>query len=488
MDIPGFSIERQIAKGGTATVYLATQQNLGRTVALKVLDALDDAEQSARFLAEGRIIAGLNHRHINTIHDVGRSGDHHYLAMEYLAGGSLAERIARGMTPGQALDVLESMASCLAYLHQRGVVHRDVKPGNILFHADGTPKLTDFGIAKQLEADQQHTLQGTALGSPYYLSPEQATGQAVDGRADIYSLGIVLYEMLTGRKPYSEDSHVQTMVAHLNEPIPRLPEHLAAYQPLLEQMIAKAPDERFASAAELLGYVRALRQVRPDGPLPFWQRPAFSLGSAGLLIATLVGAALLWPSAPRDDAGTRTATPRANTAAQDLTDRPPATAAAAAQAQAPAAAAPAPAEPAITTIPEPAPESEPAADPVADWLAAAEQAVADRRLSVPSDDSALHYYQLILERDPDHVQARQGLQELADRYHGMADRAVQRGDAAAARRYVERGLNIVPDHAGLVALEAELATTPADQGWAKRDNAIDRTVDDVKAWWRRNFD
>ena len=258
MDIPGFKIERLIAEGGMASVYLAVQESLERRVALKVLKKFDNLEHSQRFLYEGRIIASLNHHNIITIHDIGVIADRHYIAMEYLEEGSLADRIERGMQLPDILDLLESIGGCLDFVHRREIVHRDVKPANILFHTDGTPKLTDFGIAKQLDGDQNLTMDGSAFGSPYYLSPEQAEGRPLDGRSDIYGLGIVLYEMLTGDKPYAEHSDVETIVAHLNRPIPVLPETFSAYQDLLERMLAKAPEDRFASAGELVDRVREL--------------------------------------------------------------------------------------------------------------------------------------------------------------------------------------------------------------------------------------
>ncbi|MFM1892246.1 MAG: hypothetical protein RLZ44_1323, partial [Pseudomonadota bacterium] len=251
MEIPGYRIERLIAEGSTASVYLAVQQSLGRQVALKVLKQFDNPEQSTRFLTEGQIVAALNHRNIITIYDIGCVGSRHYIAMEYLEGGSLTDRIRQGMSLAAALELLESIAGCLDFVHRKGVVHRDVKPDNILFHADGTPKLTDFGIAKQYSHDQDLTMDGRAFGSPYYLSPEQAQGKVLDGRSDIYALGIVFYEMLTGQKPYAEESHVQTILAHMSQPVPVLPAPYAAYQDMLELMIAKAPEDRFGSAAEL---------------------------------------------------------------------------------------------------------------------------------------------------------------------------------------------------------------------------------------------
>ena len=261
MQIPGFKVVRLIAEGGMATVYLAIQESLGRFVALKILKKFDNPEQSNRFLNEGRIIASLNHQNIITIHDIGVFGDHHYISMEYPDGGDLKARIKGGMPPHAALDLLEGIGSCLDFVHRKGIVHRDIKPGNILFRKDDTPVLTDFGIAKQLEKDHNLTMDGTAIGSPYYLSPEQAECKPLDGRTDIYGLGIVFFEMLMGRKPYRGKSYIEIVMAHKMEPIPSLSPHLQAYQGLLERMIAKDPNDRFESAHDLLRYLSKLDPI-----------------------------------------------------------------------------------------------------------------------------------------------------------------------------------------------------------------------------------
>ncbi len=489
LNIPGYTLQRLIAEGATASVYLATQNSVGRTVALKVLDKLDNVEQSARFLAEGELIAGLSHRHINTLFDVGRVGDHHYLAMEYLDGGSLTERIERGLRLSTALDIVEHLAACLAFLHDRGIVHRDVKPANILFHADGTPKLTDFGIAKQLDRDQQLTLDGTALGSPYYLSPEQATGQPIDGRSDIYSLGVVCFEMLTGDKPFSENSHVQTIVAHINQPVPTLPEHLAAYQPLIDRMMAKEPEGRFGSAAELLGFIRGLRLANPERPPVFWQAPAFALASVALLLVVLITTFALWPASPPAP------TPAIASTADAVAE--------------PAALAPPLEPPAATPIPVITPETpaappeqvEPAApaapaNPIADWLASAETAFQQNRLTLPADDNALRYYKQVLETAPDHPTAKAGIERIVARYQGMANRALDQGEPVRAQRLARRGLNIDPGHPGLQQTLSRAETMlarnetppPAAQQTAARPAAAEpNPVDGIKDWWRRNF-
>ncbi len=263
MNIPGYKIDKLIAEGGMASVYLAEQESLARPVALKLLRKFDNPSQAQRFFNEGRIIASLEHRNIITIFDLGVVDERHYLAMEYLQGGDLKQRINRGMTPPEAFEILETLGSCLSFVHQQGIIHRDIKPENILFRRDGTVVLTDFGIAKQMESDNTLTMDGTTLGSPHYLSPEQASCKTLDGRADIYSLGIVFYEMLTGLKPFQGDSALDIIIAHLTSEIPLLPLHLRYCQPLLARMIAQEPEDRFASAAELVDAARQLRMSLP---------------------------------------------------------------------------------------------------------------------------------------------------------------------------------------------------------------------------------
>jgi serine/threonine-protein kinase PpkA len=263
MNIEGYRLVDSIGSGGMAIVYRAVQESLGRDVALKVLNPVHCADDqfSQRFLEEGRILASLNHRNIITIHDIGVTGaDVPYIAMELLEGGDLRRRMRRGVKPGLAHHYVEVIGAALGHAHERGIVHRDVKPSNILFRTDGTPVLTDFGIAKQLQADRDLTISRTTLGSPSYLSPEQAQCRNVDGRSDLYSLGVILYELLTGEKPFFGESEVDTILQHLNEPAPPLPEPFEAYQPVLDRMLAKAPDERFANVEEMLLALRGVER------------------------------------------------------------------------------------------------------------------------------------------------------------------------------------------------------------------------------------
>ena len=274
MQIPGFDIDSEIGQGAMASVYLATQRSLQRKVALKVMAASLAADPTfcERFLREGRTLARLSHPHIATIHDIGNVGELYYMAMEYLPSGTLKERIAAGLAPEQGLLYVRQIAQALGYAHAQGLVHRDVKPANILFRADGTAVLSDFGIAKSLDDRTQFTQAGFAVGTPSYMSPEQARGMDIDGRADLYALGVVLYEILVGELPYRGTDALSTALAHLTEPLPELPIEHGRYQSILRGLLAKDPEQRFADAAALLAALDRLPVDDPDStvirPLP----------------------------------------------------------------------------------------------------------------------------------------------------------------------------------------------------------------------------
>jgi serine/threonine protein kinase len=267
LDIPGYQIKAHIGSGGMAVVFRAIQESLQRPVALKVLKNSESSEWTERFFNEGRILASLSHRNIITVHDIGIHSGHIYISMEYLDGGDLKPRIKAGMTPKEALEIVTTIGEALEVAHKKGVIHRDVKPGNILFRPDGTPVMADYGIAKDFERETDVTIDGTVIGTPDYLAPEQARIEAIDGRADVYGLGIIFFEMLTGQKPYRGKSAVEIIFKHLNEPIPQLPEELARYQPLLEKMTAKEPDERFSGATAMMAAVTELRVNNAVGNL-----------------------------------------------------------------------------------------------------------------------------------------------------------------------------------------------------------------------------
>jgi serine/threonine protein kinase len=254
--IPGYKIIGELGKGGMARVYLGIQEKLNRQVAIKVLEpGLFQKESTiVRFENEARTAAGLNHSNIITILDTGKVGEYYYIVMEYLEE-SLRERME--YCPGckipseTALEIIKNIMTALDYAHIKGIYHRDIKPENIMFRQDNTPVLVDFGIARVLHSTDHLTRSREILGSIHYISPEQCTGQKdIDGRSDIYSLGVVLYEMLTGENPYDEDSPMSIILKHTQDPVPRLPRKLSRYQPLIDKMMAKNRKERISNSRQ----------------------------------------------------------------------------------------------------------------------------------------------------------------------------------------------------------------------------------------------
>lgn len=254
INIPNYEIGKLAGKGGVAEVYLAKHTLLDRNVAIKLISpARSDEISDKRFLKEARVVAGLRHANIVSIYDVGIFENKYYIIMEYLDGGDLKQLAKRGMSIEQSLDVLRQIAGALQHAHDKGFIHRDIKSQNIMFRSDGTAVLTDFGIVKDISADSGYTLDGTSIGTPNYMSPEQALGSKdIDWRTDIYSLGVTFYEMLTGLVPYIADSAIAVALKHIKDPVPTLPESLSHFQPIIDKTMAKKPEDRFQSARELL--------------------------------------------------------------------------------------------------------------------------------------------------------------------------------------------------------------------------------------------
>ncbi|NJN53137.1 MAG: serine/threonine protein kinase, partial [Gammaproteobacteria bacterium] len=218
-----------------------------------------------RFVREARIVAQLMHPNIVQVHDAGVHDGLYFLVMEYLRGGDLNRRLQRGMHMQAVISVVKDVARGLDHAHSKGYVHRDIKPENILFREDGSAVVSDFGIARVMSTNPTVTRSGTVVGTPQYMSPEQAAGRELDGRSDLYSLGVVFYRMLTGEVPYKADSAVAVGIRHLQDPIPRLPNHLSSFQPIINRFLAKKPDARFQQGADVLV---ALDSVRADGVVP----------------------------------------------------------------------------------------------------------------------------------------------------------------------------------------------------------------------------
>ncbi len=251
--IRGYGLLRTIKSAAHASVYLARRESNGQDVVLKVLRQVPDLAESDlafdRFLQEFEVIADIDHPNIVKIYDLGISDQHAHIVMEYLAGGDLKSRIGGGLDVGVAEQFLTQIASALAGIHESGILHRDLKPGNIMFRDDGSIALIDFGLARRFK--RALAKDGSILGTPYYMSPEQGHGDAIDERSDIYSLGVIFFEMLTGEAPYQADSPMEVLYRHAKAPIPRLPDRLAGYQQLLDRLLAKNPADRLQSAAEM---------------------------------------------------------------------------------------------------------------------------------------------------------------------------------------------------------------------------------------------
>jgi serine/threonine protein kinase len=254
--VPGYKVIHLIGRGGQASVYLAERSRDGLSVALKVLDRRVRADPIflQRLMREYRLIAAIDNQHVVRIHDHGFTGEAAYLAMEFLPSGTLAARIHEGLRSRDALRIATQIAQALDAVHARGIVHRDLKPANILFRGDGSAVLVDFGLAKELSVETTLTA-GQFVATPRYMSPEQCLAQPVDIRSDLYSLGAIFYEMLTGKRIFDTASPMEIVNMHVHAPIPTLPPRLAGYQPVLDRLLAKRPADRFSSARELLGVI-----------------------------------------------------------------------------------------------------------------------------------------------------------------------------------------------------------------------------------------
>ncbi|SDW70904.1 protein kinase domain-containing protein [Thiocapsa roseopersicina] len=512
--ISGYTTEAVLGEGGMATVYLAVQESLSRRVALKVMKPLlmVDADFCRRFLNEGRLIAKLTHPNIVTVYDIGASDRYHYLSMTYLPGGTLKETIGRGLSLERTWSILGCLADALGYAHRQGIVHRDIKPSNVLFSGSGAPVLTDFGIAKTIGNETKLTSTGMLIGSIGYMSPEQARGLEVDNRSDLYSLGVLLWQMLTGTLPYSAPDPFALALMHANEPIPKLPGHLSRFQPVIEGLMAKDPADRMASAEELLRVVEGVLDEgigastpsdadatvlmtkiakRAPGPRPgttdvlVVQPPAprsrFGLAAAVVAIGGLVGAAafLGYGSLRTDNSETPDAVPTGRTGTGQsaaVPDRPDEADAGALRSSAPSSAPLTSTRESLRDDSGDSPMSAVSPSSTADASTSPREsgqrridALLDKardqwnagRLTEPPGDNAFESYSRVLELDPENLRARQGLIQIgrvnaATRIFLSADALLKQGAIDEARRMIETGLRMNPDDERLKALQRAL--------------------------------
>jgi serine/threonine protein kinase len=244
-------------------LYVAESEKIGALVVLKVTPSRRDEsgvdQALARFIQEYDIAQRVRHANVVRLYELGVADDHAYLAMEYFHYGDLRRRMRAGVSPSEALGFASQIARALGALHAEGILHRDLKPGNVMLRINEQVALIDFGLAKHEALELELTDAGLIFGTPHYMSPEQGHGQELDARSDLYSLGVVLYEMLTGQKPYSADNPMAIIYMHRNAPLPRLPAGLAALQPLVDRLLGKRPDERFQSAEQTVQALDAAR-------------------------------------------------------------------------------------------------------------------------------------------------------------------------------------------------------------------------------------
>jgi serine/threonine-protein kinase PpkA len=461
MDIPGFQIKRTIGRGGMATVYLAVQESLGREVCLKIMPTSkgDSSSFVERFMNEGRIIAALQHPHIITIYDIGTAPDLVWISMEYVNGGDLKNRIDLGMNPLEALELLANIGSALDFAHKHGIIHRDVKPQNILFRRDGTALLSDFGIAKEMQIDVELTSTGTILGSPYYMSPEQAEGMKVDGRTDIYSLGIIFYEMLTGERPYPGDTAIKVIMQHIQSPVPTLPEDLQRYQPLLDKIMCKETDQRTPTAAALVAEAEALHKKLHQEMYPSatseeeakeiqnqkdrlqaekrkWRLTILgacfvmlilAFASLQVYVESLKASRIVKPRLPE----TEVAQPLdAQASVNSQSNSADATGTSAGLSK----------EEVVKAL---------------TWLA--ENSLRENRLTYPPADNAYYYFSRLLALDPGNETAKHGFGDIAERYTELAEREFSNNNFGKAQAYIALGLQVRPDHVSLLNLQAIIA-------------------------------
>ncbi len=460
MEIPGYQIQRKIGQGGMATVYLAIQESLDRPVVLKILDAerIESEQWTERFLIEGRLVASLRHPNIITIYDIGLADERLYISMEYIEGGDLKKRMKTPILASNCLDYLMKIGAALDAAHQHGIVHRDVKPANILFKDEHTPLLTDFGIAKQMDGDMDLTSTGIFLGSPNYVSPEQADGLTVDGRSDIYSLGCIFYEMLTGEKPFSSDSVIEIVIKHKQSPIPQFPEEYYVFQPLLDRMMAKKREDRFRDCTTMIEYISEIKDAYTKGPVVSEfdatvveriDEPIETVASSPkknhnpllmtlLIIAFVINIILhfLEKSIALDDrrpvATLQSDIPNSQSALKEQAGI------------------------ALTTpdsMPGLAPESaSPAVRNALLWLG--KQSLEEFKLTYPAKDNAYYYFSKLFEIEPDNQQANEGLLMIAERYAIQAEKSMADNDYQKARAYINIGLQIDPNNQSLHSVHA----------------------------------
>ena len=419
-EIKGYRLLRVINHGGMSTVYLAEQLDLSREVAIKVMatQALSDEVSRRRFENEVRTIARLEHAHVVRIHELGRTRDGlPYYAMPYLARGHLGQRSFQGPDgpdEPRIIETLRALLSALEYAHGHGVVHRDVKAENVLFDDTERPLLADFGIALRRGFGPRVTAAGLAVGSTAYMAPEQARGEHVDGRADLYSLGVLAWEMLTGHLPYQAADALSMAVMHAQKPIPRLPAHLRHWQRFMNRALAKQPADRVDDVAQMSAMLTQverrhrwprLARLRERVAAPLRRVPRAAWAGVGV-VALVAGGIAVFASGDRGGDGFF----RAGTAAIE-----------------PAS----PADP-IASMLQPLPEA-----PLQNALDDARRQIDQRNLTAPAGDNAYESVLLAWETEPGNPHVEQMVEELANVLGAEVASLLGNGRDTRAREYFD---------------------------------------------------
>ncbi|MDR3388024.1 MAG: protein kinase [Rudaea sp.] len=469
IQIPGYEMLRPLGSGGMSTVYLALQRSLDRKVAIKIMRRSGDSESAdvvqseKRFLLEGRMMAKLPHRNIVAVYDIVSNDAVAYISMEYLDGGTLSDRMKTGLALAEAVSVIVQIASALEFAHKGGVIHRDLKPANIMFRDSGTPVLTDFGIARMQDGSATRLTQtGMLVGTPTYMSPEQINGVAVDGRADLYSLGILFYELLTGAAPFRGDSPIAVLMAHLTQPPPPLPVEFRSFQDVLDRMLAKNRDERYAGMKEFTHDLKA-RLVQSDTLMTRLHVDPNETSSEQLRAL-----------------GFSTSSPTGEGLRDSLLNRLPGA----------SRSGPAVEKRAAPAAVVPAPETTPrwmwataAAGVIlimiGAWLAfhgrgglskddqlvvklflgKAQQLADAGNPLLPPDENAFAYVQKALQRDPDNVEAQALIERIGSTLAGQARQALAAGKLDEAADLDNQALLVRPDDAASRSLQTQIAQT-----------------------------
>ncbi len=448
-ELPGYEILREIGTGGMSNVYLARQTSLQRLVAIKVMRrGLEDPELlEKRFLLEGRTMAQLPHRNIAGIFDIVQRPEIAYIAMEFLEGGTLSERMRIGLSLSEAVSITVQLAQALQFAHDHGVIHRDLKPANVMFRDVQTPVLTDFGIARQKDASAARLTQtGMLVGTPTYMSPEQINGAEVDGRSDLYSLGVMFYELLTGAPPFSGDSPISVLMAHMTKPPPPLPESFSAFQPVVDRCLDKERERRYGSVNE---FVRALKAVVINSQTLMARLSADPNMSSSEQLRAL-GFSISHPAVSGERvAPPPKAPPPRRGEVERSSKRWPMLAAAAAFAILLVVLA------AVWMTREP--ELDPAVQAVVDQaLRRADDYITSGQLVEPAGDNAFAVLETARQAAPRYAPIDERVERIAELLFERADAAIDEGDIERAEMLIGQGVAVRPEHAAAPPLRQRL--------------------------------